>query len=120
MGLYNFQPRFVPAIESGEKCHTIRAPRKNPDKPGNVMHLYTGLRHKGARLLMRVPCVKVQEVSIRPSGIAIDGVDLSPDEREQLAIADGFASWQEMLDFWSDRLETGPWLGNLLHWRKPK
>jgi uncharacterized protein YqfB (UPF0267 family) len=38
MGLYNFQSRFVPKILAGEKTHTIRAVRANPDKPGNVLH----------------------------------------------------------------------------------
>ena len=53
MGLYNFQARFVPFILNGAKTHTIRAIRTNPDKPGNTLHLYTGLRQKGARLLLQ-------------------------------------------------------------------
>lgn len=85
MGLYNFQARFVPFILAGAKTHTIRAVRANPDKPGNTLHLYTGLRHKGARLLMRVPCVKVEEIEIDACGhecncdpfVAIDGVELN-------------------------------------------
>src|ERR1700679_3593720 len=64
MWLYNFQARFVPKILSREQAHTIRAVRANPDQPGNTLHLYTGLRHKGAKLLMRVPCVKLEEISI--------------------------------------------------------
>jgi uncharacterized protein YqfB (UPF0267 family) len=43
MGLYNFQPRFVPFILSGEKTRTIRSVRKNPDKPGDMLYLYRGL-----------------------------------------------------------------------------
>lgn len=50
MGLYNFQKRFVPFILSGAKTHTIRALRAHPDKPGDTLHLYTGLRQKGAKL----------------------------------------------------------------------
>lgn len=80
MGLYNFQPRFVPRIEIGlihpddprAKTHTIRAPRKGgrEDKPGNKMHLYTGLRQKGAyRIEARAKdappvCVCVESVVI--------------------------------------------------------
>jgi hypothetical protein len=40
MGLYNFQPRFVPFILSGEKTHVIRSVRKHPDKPGDTLYLY--------------------------------------------------------------------------------
>ena len=64
MGLYNFQSRFVPKVLAGEKTHTIRAARANPDKPGNTLHLYTGLRHKGTRLLMRTTCTKAEQIEI--------------------------------------------------------
>lgn len=122
MGLYNFQPRFVPFILSGEKTHTIRAQRAHPDKPGNTLHLYSGLRHHGAQLLMRVPCVKVEEIFIRgqesncDAGIEIDGVELSATEREALARRDGFESFDAMLDFWEGRL---PFKGHVIHWRTP-
>lgn len=122
MGLYNFKPRFVPKILSGEKTHTIRAVRSNPDKPGSTLHLYTGLRHKGARLLLRAPCVKVEEIEIDACGhecncdpfVAIDGVELGGSEREALAVRDGFDSFDEMLDFWAGRL---PFKGHIIHWK---
>ncbi len=120
MGLYNFQSRFVPKVLSGEKTHTIRATRANPDKPGNTLHLYTGLRTKKAKLLMRVPCMKVEEILIdctpggEPTNIAIDGVWLSRSEREALAIRDGFSSFFEMMEFWRGRL---PFRGHVIHWR---
>jgi len=122
MGLYNFQQRFVPKILSGEKTHTIRAERANPDKAGNVLHLYTGLRTKKARLLMRTICVKVESVEIDACGhecncdpfVAIDGVELSESEREAFAKRDGFESFDEMLDFWAGRL---PFRGHIIHWQ---
>lgn len=118
MGIYNFQERFVPFIVSGEKTHTIRAVRANPDKPGNTLHLYTGLRHKGARLLARVPCVKVEEIRIRAGDFAvfIDGQLLDHTESEQLARRDGFTSFQDMMNFWDGRL---PFKGHIIYWRKP-
>jgi len=122
MGLYNFQSRFVPMILAGAKTHTIRAVRKNPDKPGNVLHLFTGLRRKGARLLMRTLCTKVEEIEIDACGhecncdpfVSIDGVELGESEREALARRDGFDSFNEMLDFWAGRL---PFRGHIIHWR---
>lgn len=122
MGLYNFQSRFVPKILSGEKKHTIRATRANPDKAGNMLHLYTGLRQKGARLLMRVPCVKVEEIEIKDgafgdenhASVTIDGVKLDRGERESLARRDGFANFEEMIQFWRGRL---PFKGHIIHWK---
>ena len=122
-GLYNFQSRFVPKILSGEKTHTIRGVRANPDKPGNLLHLYTGLRHKGAKLLMRVPCIAVEEIEIDACGhecncdplLVVDGVELDATERDALARRDGFGDFNEMLNFWAGRL---PFKGHIIHWRK--
>lgn len=130
MGLYNFQKRFVSKILSGEKTHTIRAKRAVPDKPGNMLHLYTGLRQKGARLLMRAPCVKVEEIEITShreawammalmppdSGfsVKIGGETLSADECEALARRDGFDNFAQMMMFWDGRL---PFKGDIIHWR---
>ena len=122
-GLYNFEKRFVSKILAGEKTHTIRAIRAHPDKAGNLLHLYTGLRHKGAKLLMRVPCLKVEEIEIDACGhecncdpfVAIAGIELNESEREALAVRDGFASFDQMLEFWAGRL---PFRGHIIHWRK--
>jgi hypothetical protein len=122
MGLYNFQPRFVPKILSGEKTHTIRSIRRFPDQPGDLMHLYTGLRHKGARRLMCVPCVKVEEIEIKDgiffdekhASVTIDGVNLDRSECELLARRDGFDSFEQMIQFWRGRL---PFRGHIIHWR---
>ncbi len=130
MGLYNFHHRFAPHILDGSKTHTIRDRRKHPDKPGNLCHLYTGLRHKGAQLLGRAPCVRVQEIRIECgfiphspvpvlwSAIHIDGAQLSITESEALARRDGFrpstgSALVEMLGFWEGRL---PFQGDLIHW----
>jgi hypothetical protein len=123
VGLYNFQKRFEPFILDGRKTHTIRATRSNPDKPGNTLHLYTGLRQKGARLLMRVPCVKLEEIEIKDgafgdenhASISIDGHKLARDEREALARRDGFESAEEMIQFWRGRL---PFKGHIIHWNR--
>jgi len=118
MGLYNFQQRFAPFILDGRKNHTIRSQRACPDKPGNTLHLYTGLRCKSARLLMRVLCTKVQDILIEDLEeegfrITVDGYVLCPDEAEALARADGFKSFPEMMQFWEGRL---PFSGQIIHW----
>jgi hypothetical protein len=118
MGLYNFQKRFAEAVESGAKTHTIRGRRAHPDKPGNTLHLYTGLRQKGSRLLLRAICTKVEEITISEVGdIVIDGNQLSDDECFVLATRDGFEDRCDMLKFWDGRL---PFEGHVIHWKAGK
>ncbi len=114
MGLYNFQPQFVAAIEADRKRHTIRAKRRYPDRPGSVCHLFVGLRRKGARLLKRRRCVKVQEITITADHkVFIDGEYLGRDERGRLALSDGFKSFPEMMAYWTGKL---PFCGQIVHW----
>lgn len=115
MGLYNFKAQFVPFILDGRKTHTIRAIRKHPQKVGGMMHLYTGLRQRGAKLLMRARCIDVQQITISRAGkVIIEGYPLTPDERKALAVSDGFNSFSEMMTFWDGRL---PFVGQVLHWQ---
>lgn len=130
MGAYNFKPQFVPDILADRKRHTIRAKRKYPDKPGSICHLFVGgLRRKGARLLKRRRCVKVQDLSIYltkqvkgvrvwySTALFIDGAQLSKPECERFAKSDGFQSYDAMLQFWDGRL---PFHGDLIHWESDK
>lgn len=126
MGIYNFKGRFVPMILSGEKTHTVRAVRRHPDTRGNVLHLYTGLRHKGARLLMHVLCTGVEEITIKRRSrsldrisdvqITIDGEILTADEREALARRDGFLNLAEMMLFWQEPKNRLPFTGQIIYW----
>ncbi|SRR6266699_1353856 len=123
MGIYNFEPRFVQSILSGAKTHTIRAVRIHPDKPGNTLHLYTGLRTKKARLLIRVPCVKIEDITIadlRPPAIWINDEQLSYDEEEALARRDGFSDFAEMIKFWREPKNRLPFRGHIIYWLIPK
>lgn len=114
MGLYNFQKRFVPMIEAGTKTHTIRATRRHADRPGRTLHLYTGLRQPGARLLKRVICTAVQSIVITArQNVMIDGERLSDNQCERLARNDGFASFKDMMQFWDGRR---PFKGQVIHW----
>ncbi len=123
MGLYNFKPQFVPFILDGSKSHTIRGPRVRPDEVGNTMYLYTGLRTKRARLLLKAPCIRVERIRIvGPSlheglQIFVDDELLTRDEAEALAHRDGFRDVRplgQMANFWHGRL---PFTGAIYHWR---
>jgi hypothetical protein len=141
MASFNFKPQFVPCIESGVKGGTIRSYRRHPQKLGKPMHLFSGLRQVSPAHRIEVPglgpspkCVAIQSIIIterldvwlsgRPyvSEWAIrapkkwEFVKLQPDEKERLAIFDGFDSFDQMMSFWDGRL---PFLGNWCCWLTP-
>lgn len=141
MGLYNFQPQFVPYVEDGSKTHTIRAERKHADTMGKHLYLYTGLRHKGARLLMRTVCVRTDFIRITEdhrvfigASVGFDSfpapygegqraggfVELDEAEKNVLAWRDGFrddgrdGAFKSMMRFWEGGL---PFEGEIIHWK---
>lgn len=86
-----------------------------------------GLRTRSVELIMRVPCVKVEDILIRRTKtfsedapdnfeVVIDGVGLEDDEKEALARRDGFSNFTEMMKFWNGRL---PFIGHIIHWKSP-
>lgn len=126
--LLNFKPQFVSFIMDGSKSHTIRATRKRTPRVGEICHCYTGLRHKGAKLLGRWYCTKVEEIRIEAAvnclqylRVWIDGVELDGGEVDTLFERDGFKRQSRFLlspsylarAFWNDRL---PFTGHLIHW----
>jgi hypothetical protein len=129
MPALSFKKQFAPHIRSRRKRHTIRAKRKRPIKPGDKLYLYTGMRTKSCQKIMDTVCVKVEDIKIemRPykgkgvlaSGldfphVIVEGIELSGDEKESLAYADGFDSFADMMKFWDGRL---PFSGDLIHWK---
>ena len=128
MGLYNFSPEFVPFILDGTKVQTIRQTRKHPDKPGNFMHLYTGLRTKASRLLLRARCAHVGWIDVHPDGIYLDGLWLTADACNKIAWHDGFRSGRRAGAFARMRLfieskgiqdEEGVLRGKIYFWDWP-
>jgi hypothetical protein len=130
MPALNFKKQFEPHIRSRRKRHTIRAKRKRPIKPGDMLYLFTGMRTKSCQKIMQTVCAKVEDVKIEMraySGkgilargltfphVIIEGIDLSGDEKEALAYADGFDSFADMMKFWDGRL---PFSGDLIHWKE--
>jgi hypothetical protein len=121
MPLLGFKKRFAPAVESGKKRQTIRARRKDglDPKPGQTLYLYTALRTTQARKLREATCTAVKAVTIDESGmLLLDGLAvIEPSDRNAFAIADGFGSWDELVDYW--QTEHGrdlPWYGIVIYW----
>lgn len=118
MVAYNFQSRFAPLVESGEKRQTIRAEGKRRHaRPGDALQLYTGMRTKGCRKLMDTKCTFATEVYIC-RGIGSPAVTLAefgaPDP-DAFARADGFDDFHAMLD-WFAKMHGLPFAGVLIKW----
>lgn len=119
--VYSFKARFVPLIQSGKKLTTIRAPRKDGKlpKPGEVLHLFTGMRTKQCQKIAEVICKRVLPIRIwrerGVNGVTLNGVTLSGAGRNQVAWRDGFENWEEMISFFST-VHTLPFTGHLIEW----
>ena len=126
--LLGYKNQFVPKIESGIKCHTIRAKRKNPIKQGDTLHHYANVRQKSMRLISKNECTKVQEIEIRIKDGKIDvwvgQAHINGRTLEKLVLHDGFNSVEEFQAFWekhpsSKTDKSGVTLsfeGDLIHW----
>lgn len=102
MVAYNFQPRFIPAIRSGLKRHTIRAERGGRSRharPGELVQLYQGLRTRKARLIAEPLCEAVWPVRLDLGGAVEIGIDPCLD-LDAFAVADGFKDWADLCEFW--------------------
>ena len=127
--MLGFKQRFEQKILAKEKRHTIRAKRRGLRqwKVGDRADCYVNPRQKSTRLMGRWRVVRVQDIWIKriPCGdmpdapaywrysVFIDGERLKPSECKQLAIADGFETFDEMMAFWRGRL---PFHGDMIHW----
>jgi hypothetical protein len=110
--LFNFKKEFAPLVESGKKCQTVRATRKDGrvPVPGDLAKGYTGLRTRSTRLLVSAPIVEAGRVLIdfRESTIALDGGRLNGWESTRFAHADGFKSFPEMLAWFRKAHQEDP------------
>jgi hypothetical protein len=111
----NFKSQFAPAVESGEKRQSIQPKRKIPIKPGDTLHLYTGMRTKQCRKLGRATCTKTRPIHIRTGRVILDGQNLTLFQIMRLAENDGFEKWKDFFGFF--RKQYGlPFEGDLIQW----
>lgn len=126
MPIFNFKDRFAEAVRSGAKRQTIRARGKRPPpKEGSVAYLYSGLRTKHVSKLGEHRITSVTPIAIgatqrivripHGTGASARWVDLDPEEVEQLAQADGFASADEFFEFFQSE-SGGTFSGYLVKW----
>jgi hypothetical protein len=121
MPAFNFKHRFARKVETGEKRHTVRAPRKDGQrpKPGTMFYGYEGMRTKKCRKLLASLIIAVQDIVIEENGrFLIGGRWLPVDDAHAFAVADGFTSATEMYEWF--KAEHGlPFVGHLIHWEYP-
>lgn len=133
MPLLGFKSHFADAVENGvaalerrtlphsgipPKRQTIRARRRDGRDPrvGDVLHLYTGLRTRGARKLGVVACRRVERVRIDPGArVRLGSTPLDPAAVRRLARADGFPSTETFLHFF-ESVHGLPFDGWLIQW----
>ena len=109
MVAYSFQKRFAEPILEGRKLGTIRAPRKRHARPGETMHLFTGMRTKHCRLIAEKTCHIACAVELNfhrqfgPGVWKVAGIELNAATMNCLAREDGFADVLDMTAFWFDQ-----------------
>jgi hypothetical protein len=128
MVAYNFQERFVRAIELGQKRQTIRRDRAlfgRHARPGEALQLYTGMRTGRCRLIRDdVVCTAVTPCRLKfgPGGLISDIMvgGMRVRFQKEFASGDGFYSLAEMSRFFVDCYGDAPFEGVLIEWAVPK
>jgi hypothetical protein len=108
MAALGFKKCFAPLVKSGVKQTTIRLTHKHPIKPGDALHLYTGMRTKNCSKLLDTVCKEVLPIVIMLDERAVylkrDGrsmAQLTDDEIVSLAMTEGFPCPDEFFSFFS-------------------
>lgn len=114
MVAFNFMPLFADRVASGEKTQTIRATRRA--KKGDRLQLYTGQRTKACRKLVDPDpvCTLVDYVGIRPEYLTLGNVALHEGDADAFARRDGFADFDEMVN-WFIRTHGTPYFQGYVH-----
>lgn len=119
MPALNFQPRFADLVESGQKTQTIRKTLRG--KVGDTVYLYTGQRTKNCRKLGEGVVTNIETVSLYRGclgpHVMVAGNEILVVDFKRFALADGFASFHEMLD-WFEKHHGLPFDGFLYKWVK--
>lgn len=110
----NFSPLFVPQIEDGIKCQTIRV--KPRTSPGEALQLYTGQRTKECRKIGDAICRDVSYVSLTEGGLVLDQRRF-PMNMDEFARLDGFENYASMWKWFATRYQTTSFTGYVIRWR---
>ena len=103
MPAYNFQARFAPLVETGQKERTIRG---REAKIGTTAYLFTGMRTKQCRRLGQGEIIDCTPICL---GFQQNGMPYALHGRHKLtyaeicllAVSDGFVDPREMVDWFA-------------------
>ena len=115
MVAFNFHPEFVGAIQRETKVQTIRVRRRCA--PGDVMHLFTGMRTKSCVRLADRTCEVVDYVHLAPGGLTFGNTAKHPRDIDEFAQLDGFPTFEAMLAWLQRAHGTEHILGTVHRWR---
>ena len=120
---YEFSPD-APGMQP--KPHTIREDKNDRWKPGVMIDFFINARQKNMfRFAPRIPVVSTQRILMSYAyaniiHITINGRRLNDwQEKEKLAINDGFDSWDDFVDYFIpiiEKSEDGFFTGKIIHW----
>lgn len=126
MVAYNFKSGFVPAIQLGRKCQTVRRHRKRHARPGEPVQLYTGMRTRSCRKLIDPDpiCTRLDAITIdvgrqHPDcigDIVVNGIPLDREQMAAFAFADGLRTVALFGRFWLATHGAGLFEGVVVHW----
>lgn len=123
MPVLTFMPQFWDAVRSGAKRHTIRPRRKRPlliDDPLSLRGWSDRPYMSPQVPLLEAVCTGTEEIRIELGTVARvrrGSLWLTGEECEQLALADGFARWQEMVDWFRKTHGRATFDGVLINWK---
>lgn len=115
MPAISFMDWTADLVVKGVKNQTIRKERKVPIQPGKPLMLYRNQRSENAKLLKKVPCKSVDDITIEENRIIINGLILTENEKRDLADADGFTSIGALREFFEKNYGL-PFKGNIIKW----
>lgn len=128
MIVFTFRQRYWAEVRTGAKTQTIRTARKRLPQVGDTVSLrgWVGAPYRSKQMRLRpdteltaVLPVKIERKGLDSLGVRVSicvaGYCLDDDEREALAVADGFASFDEMLPFFVT-LKNPSYSGHLYKW----
>lgn len=103
----NFKARFAPDVKSGKKRQTIRPHGKRRANPGDVLHLFTGMRTKKCERLGDATCLLALEIEIDTVAFWIVADRKIMSDMEKVVRRDGFKNPAEFFAFFREQYGEG-------------
>jgi hypothetical protein len=111
----NFKSQFAEAVADGTKTQTVRQLGKRRWIVGDRAVCFTGMRHKGCRLLCVGTVYKIAIVRMSENGLELDEYYPGLVEANEIAVLDGFQNVDAMLDWFKAQYGL-PFIGQLIRW----